>query len=426
MRRSVRLAVFLVAGASGAVLPSAAPACSYGRFWTIRSEGLTFLIGTASADTVRAGPGAVKYSVADGHLGPAGDRLIFGQIVAVEQVTGIDRARLPARLRQVVLVPWDYGPDCTPSPLMQTARWVTPGIRGLFSGILRPRSHWANGMPTLDVFNPAREPYPSGPTVFSSSRNAPRDSSLSIDELFPVLNLLPDWRQVRDSEERAVAPLMSWARANPELARRPPMAEAVATANGIVREGRVRRVASPIVGTYRFVVSIPGDRDRIFFARTEANPTSEWQINRARSQPGDPTVIPPMEGYFVLAVPMPSLAALPRGCGARQSDQAAYLGLVSGPPIAGPDGLEWRGMIEFNLIGRAFLTDSVLTSYAGAWQEQYSRRFKARLPEETPARFTMNTGGPMRVQMDFTLDDGRRLAIRGERISLDAAKCLPR
>ena len=82
-------------------------------------------------------------------------------------------------------------------------------------------------------------------------------------------------------------------------------------------------------------------------------------------------------------------------------------------------------MIEFNLIGRAFPEDTVLASYASAWQERYSRRFKERLPEETSARFTMKTGEPMRVQLDFVLDDGRRFALRGERISLDAAKCRP-
>lgn len=426
MRRSMRVAVAIVAGAGGAVMPSVAAACSWGPFPTIRSEGLTFLIGTAVADTVRAGPGAVKYSVADGHLGPAGNRVIFGQVVSVERLTGFDGARLPANVPQVVLVPWDYGPDCTPTPLIQTARWVTPGLRGLFRGILRARSHWVNGVPTLDVFNPAREPYPSGPTESASRQDARPDSSLSIDELFPLLKLLPDSRRLGNAEERAVEPLMNWARANPELARRPPMADVVATANAIVREARVRRVKSPVVGTYRFVVFIPGDSDRVFFARTEANPATEWQVNRTGSQPGDPTVIPPMEGYFVLAVPMPSLAALPRGCGARQSDRAAYLALVSDPPITGPDGLEWRGMIEFDLIAGAFPGDSAVAAYSGAWQERYRRRFKERLPEETPARFTLNTGEPMRVRLDFTLDDGRQLVIRGERISLDAAECLPR
>lgn len=413
----------LFAAVLGGFAPRVAVACSMSSaFATARRENVAFLIGTGAGDTVRAGVGTVRYRVAPGHSGPAGDRAIFGQVVNVERVTGIDTLRLPASTRRVILVPWDYGADCTPTPFMRSARWLSTESRGLYDGVLRERSQWVDGVPTLDVFTPDHQPYPGRSPRFLG---APVETMLSLDELFPLLTLLPDARLLQDSAEQAIAPLMAWARANPATARRAPMAGAISFANYMARIARVRRVNVPVLGTYRVQVDIPANGRREFFVRTEAKPDGEWHVTRSASPPPDPTVIPPAEGYTILAVTGRSASALPTGCDDRTMDQEGYLYVMAQPAETGPAGVMWQGMIEFNLLARALPRDSALLQpFARAWNDEYTRRYRAQLPDEAPAQFTLPAGAPMRVQTDFVAADGRRLQLRGERVSTDVTRCL--
>ena len=109
-----------------------------------------------------AGTGSVAFRVALGHFGPATDRQVFGLAIDVERVVGPAKRRLPTRIARVLIVPWDYGADCQPTPYARSVRWVSEGTRGMFSATLRPKAEWVGGVPTLDAFTPELDPYPSG------------------------------------------------------------------------------------------------------------------------------------------------------------------------------------------------------------------------------------------------------------------------
>ncbi len=127
-----------------------------------RSSDDVFFIGAALSDTLLAGAGHQKWGTGPGHSGYGRSRKIFGQLVQIERLQGVSATRLPGGTKTVVLVPWDYGPDCSTVVWGETARWTAPGTRGVFEATLRPRDEWVNGIPTLDVFAPDFSPYPSG------------------------------------------------------------------------------------------------------------------------------------------------------------------------------------------------------------------------------------------------------------------------
>src|SRR5687768_4799114 len=111
-----RSMLITVAGGIALAVPAASHACSKVGFHAMRSASTAHFIAMPMADTVFAGAGSVRYVVAPGHSGPAGARAVFGQVVSVERIGGLASRTLRQPVRRVVLVPWDYGADCTPTP----------------------------------------------------------------------------------------------------------------------------------------------------------------------------------------------------------------------------------------------------------------------------------------------------------------------
>lgn len=56
-----------------------------------------------------------------------------------------------ARGVRVVLVPWQFGPDCAPTPWIESALWAPVDTVAFVSAWLRPRAGWINEAPTFDV-----------------------------------------------------------------------------------------------------------------------------------------------------------------------------------------------------------------------------------------------------------------------------------
>ena len=101
-----------------ALSPSSAFACSKIPSWGhVRMHASTmFMTGAAMRDTLHAGPGAVEFGVGEGHFGNSGAKPVFGQVLSVTALgrrtpPGVRRA-VAASGNRVLLVPWDYGPDC--------------------------------------------------------------------------------------------------------------------------------------------------------------------------------------------------------------------------------------------------------------------------------------------------------------------------
>lgn len=386
------------------------------------SKSTVLFMGIATEDTVKTGPGDVTYSIATGHFGPAGDRPIYGQVVSVEKLPTVDAKRLPKGVSKVILVPWDYGADCSSTPYTRSVRWIKPGTRGLYNAALRSESHWIKGVPTLDVYSPEFTPYTTGEF---GTRPRPADSPapLSADELFPLLDFLPDLETVGFAPDATVEPLMKWAGENPALASRTPLSDFIWSATYSLRTAKMSRIVPPVTGTYRFTLSMTGMPDREFFGRTEAGPTSDWDISRAPRDNGFMANSRPIEGYYLTVTMAQTVKALPVACKDRMMNSEGYVALAVAKTAAVPGTDQWNGMIEPNFFTSAFPGDSTLKDYMKVWADAYGVRFNKRLPEETPAQFTMRQGEPMRVLYHFTPDSTRSLTLRGERISMDVAGC---
>lgn len=406
----------LLVAAAMLVHAGEARACSKIPLARVRTSSLAFVVGSAAADTVPAGPGFVDFRVAPGHSGPAGERTVYGQVVQVRRIGGLAAARLPAETERVVLVPWDYGADCRPTPWTRSARWVAPGTEGLFTAVLRDPRHWAGTVPTFDVMSPDLEPYPARGT--GPLRMADQDSLLTVDQLFSVMELLPDAAEQRVDAAAAAEPLLAWARANPERARRYPALQMVRFAVHAIEAQRLSRVDPPLAGTYRFEARLNGGAPATFYARTRRHPTTEWNPSRSRRASDDPTRVSVPEGYTILAAGADALEVLPYDVGgSRRINREAYFSVLADPESAPEGGWRWRGQIEIDLVARQFPTDSATQAFARAARDRSYQAYMQQRPDEVEATFLLRPDGSVRVEQTTDLGGGRRMEIRGERVS---------
>jgi hypothetical protein len=390
-------------------------------FVGIASSRQAHFIGIASGDTVFAGPGDVKYDVAPGHFGPPVDRRIYGQRVAVERVGGPAADQLRG-FSHVVLVPWDYAADCTPTPWARSARWVDADTRGFFIARLRDKAHWSEGVPTFDVFTPEMYPYPQ--RVGRMLRGQAMASIMDLDQVFALADLLPGETELRDSAEIAAAPLFAWARSNPGLAQRYPASEVIRMVRYSVGVSRLKRIRSPIAGTYRFTTTLPDGKPRTYYVRTRSVPTSAFNLIEPEQRLADPTEIRKPAGYYMLVSAEFTPDSLPTDCmKGRRPHREGYIAVLDQPATATTRGKEWRGKIEMSLLRSLFPQDSTAAQFARAEFERFSQRWRARVPAETPARFIEGSDGILRVEQEITLNDGRKSVTHGERLSSTTITC---
>ena len=242
--------------------PGAAAACT-----KIRYPGAldgAVLLATALPDTVLVG--APPDDPALGRRVQQAGRRVHGQAVRVARVAGPGAGALRQALAgapEVVLVPWGYEPDCLPKPWELSARWVGPGTAGVFHARLRDRRYWFGPRPVLDVYEPF---------FYSEARERERAADpLTPEEFFAVQALLPTRDEAR-SDPGAFDRLFGWARANPRQALRVPARHVLANAAAEASAARSRLLETPLAGTWRLTVSIPGRPDATVFLRTARHP----------------------------------------------------------------------------------------------------------------------------------------------------------
>lgn len=205
--------------------------CSRMPFPPVRNRGATYFVATTLADTVLAGEGRVHPDSNEGHWGAGEAHAVYGQVVRIDTLGGANEAELfrlleQRRSRDVVVVPWDYDPACRPTYWSSSARWIDPGLVGLYVVRLRDKSEWADGRPTFDAFAAAFTPYPYGPLYRAgylgtdALRSRP---SLDAYEFFSLYAALPV--DFPDSDSAVLAPVRRWAAAHPELAGKYPADE---------------------------------------------------------------------------------------------------------------------------------------------------------------------------------------------------------
>jgi hypothetical protein len=306
-----------------------------------RSSDDVFFTGTALPDTVLAGAGQVEWGTGPGHSGRGRSRRIYGQLVQIDQVRGLSATRLPPETNRVVLVPWDYGPDCSTVIWGKSARWVTPENRVVFKATLRPRDDWANGLPTLDVSTPEFSLYPFDTNRLYMLRD-PAVNELSLDEVLDLYERLPLRRDLEGSPDSAIEPLEAWARSNPALASRQPARTILEFVRFDAEERRIALIKSPIVGTYRFVFRVPPGDSLVMYARTDERP---WGAQRGRYQEGAPedsVGIDSATGYSLMTGWARSRRGLPRD--AKKASSQISISLT--PILETADSSVWRGDVE--------------------------------------------------------------------------------
>jgi hypothetical protein len=163
-------------------------------------------------------------------------------VIRVDRLAGVDSAVLEqafARLgaREVVVVPWDYGPDCRPVIWGRSFRWVQSGAPGFYRLRARVASESASGRPVLDAVWADLEPYPHGLFFQRGYRgtDAVRTGrALTPAEYFTFYSALPSTAVARESPQKARAILAELERIHPELAARYPATAALQRARAIL------------------------------------------------------------------------------------------------------------------------------------------------------------------------------------------------
>jgi hypothetical protein len=206
------------------------PMCSLVPVAVFRDSGVTHLVGTALSDTVPTGIGAIQPSEEGGHWGGGRMRAVFGQVIRVDRLGGADsiqleRAFTKLGVREVVVVPWDYGPDCRPVVWGRSFRWVSSDAPGFYRLHLRPDTAWSSGRPVFDAFHADLEPYPHG--VFFERGYGGTDAirsgpTLTPAEYFVFYSALPSSADARARPQDARAILDAWEQAHPDLAGKYP------------------------------------------------------------------------------------------------------------------------------------------------------------------------------------------------------------
>jgi hypothetical protein len=375
----------------------AAARCSRIPFLVFGAKGMrvAYVLGTAAADTVLAGPATVQYDTGDGHFGRGPDRPIHGQQFIVSRIGS--PTQLPPTVPRVVLVPWDYGPDCRPTPWGRSARWLETNEQTLIVGSLREPRYWANGIPTIDVSMLGPHPYPQHESSFRATEPA-----LSADELFTLLEALPDAEHVDSAPVEAIVAFQRWAAANAGIARRWPADGSLAKLRHEGEMALLRKVTLPILGTFRFAVARPGRDSAVFFVRTDRRPTSVWH-GRASAHAGQPTDVRLPDAYAIVVSTVTSSADLPSGDGHGIFGEIGFFKMINEPTIRANGSREWEGRVEFFTMERRMLPELSITDR----------------PDELASlgRFVMDADGRVWVEMTIGRSAGRPITVRGERIS---------
>lgn len=368
------------------------------------------LIVTATADTLPAGPGSMQYRVEAEYPGA-----IYGQVARVERVGGADAAGLPAATDRVVLVPWDRDAGCQRVQWSSGARWIQPGARGLVWSSLRPREQWVDGLPTLDVSGDYQAP------SAGATEGLPADSALTVEQLFDLVDLLPEY-EADGAGQGDDQPLLRWAAANPGLARLYPAQMMVQHAVYAVRDAWLKRIDPALGGTYRFRVWVDGGAPRALHGRTYSRPVTEWDPSGRFDDDPAPLNVP-ITGYTLMLSGSSSEDSLPAVFDQdpeRRMARDGYVSVMTAPDSTVGGVQIWRGEMDLNVLARALPGDSVLVRLSRAEDQARSARImagEAIEPMPASARFLLRPDGSVTMEQESVLSDGRRVRIRGERIS---------
>ncbi len=196
------------------------------------SRAPIYFIGLPLPHRVDTGPN--PFPCTKGHLpSPNCPSQIHGQEIRILRLGGSQTSTvLPALKRHhniAIVVPWDDDPAC------ERVTWTRPsfpwrvGARGVFVAKLRPEGRWTEGKPTFDIQPAFLEPYPYGALFDLGSQDSKqkRGRALSVDEYWELYETLPEPPALTANPCEAFAPIKTWLKKHPLLARQYPVPEVI-------------------------------------------------------------------------------------------------------------------------------------------------------------------------------------------------------
>ncbi len=221
----VRPALFIATIAGLAARPLSA--CDPAWLPSVRLPGTAIMVVRFSHDTVadlvRPRFNPERATAFEGYLSLR-RRTSYGQRATIDAVDGRSRWRPPAGAA-VILVPWEFGPDCEPFPFSQTAKWAQAEVPSVVTGWLRPKAGWIGGVPTLDVEKAGFEP-----RWVDHDPRWPHDrrDMMSALEYLTFVQILPTRAEFERRPAEVRRRIDSWALAHPALATKEPGATILA------------------------------------------------------------------------------------------------------------------------------------------------------------------------------------------------------
>ena len=370
--------------------------CERDLLTSLRRADQSYLVSTATPDTV--GATAARRDA----------RPIYGQVVNVERRVGPGAAgNGPAR---AVLVPWRGGERCRRERWAPSARWLLPGSRGIVVATLRPRAGWIGGLPTYDTDLAERQPYPQQGSLAWSNSLSPL---LGIDALMDFLALLPTREADAANPAQARQSLWRWARAHPRSASREPVSFLLVSLCDDLLRQESQAVRAPFAGTYRWQVTLSGDRPRTMFARTAAHPdgvehpatTDQRELYCAGAAGAR---------YTWRVIGAASAGSFPPTIQVRHASPTASFSVALERPQR-PDATVWFAELDPVLLEQMYRDTPSFHDFRVAWTtHQAHDSGGAHRPR---GAFRRRRDGGITFEQELRLPDGRTLSIRGRKIS---------
>jgi hypothetical protein len=385
-------------------------ACSTARVMGVRAP--LFVLATARADTVRSGPGPVRYSsVPDGDS--PGLATIHGQRFRLDRLGGdVPRDLASAAGAEAILVP--YGSGCGEVwRWSESSRWTTPGKQIVVDASLRPRAQWVGGRPTFDV-EPGHGAYPQAYEVWrDDDDDAPR---MSAAQLFEMTRTLPTADEAERSPFAAYARLLRWARANPQLARHFPATNTLAEAHEALQPCVPAYDPHPVAGTYRVSVVLRRTDTLQTFFRTDAGGFPRCGEARPRF---DLTAVSPRRAataqLYVHGAAEP--AGIPEtnreAIAARDGCGVSTFEVRNQPRSAAPGERRWPADYNYLSLRRCFANTARVREIADSVFEAYKRDEKTDL---VPGTFRETADGGATFEQAWGVGGRVLLEVRGTRI----------
>ena len=400
------------------VAPATALACSKVSLLAPLDDRKVYFVGTASADTLLAGPGEVEFGVGGGHFGQSVPRAIHGLVVRVEALASAASSGLPEGVQEIVVVPWDYDPSCRPLVWGRSARWVPEGTSAFYVADLRAPQHWVDGRPTVDVHNPGHLPYTGTEPIRGMHPDTPVDSLLTPAQLFGLYRVLPTHDRIQHDRNTALDPLRAWIDDHPELVRRAPADMLV---NAIVRtidRAEVSEVDHPIRGVWRFNIHLPDTTRHTVYGRVDPASVSRWTPSHVEPEWTPERLLLPtaagLQMMMVFAEAPDALQSLDQSVDHRRG----YLYTLTAPTGGEAAESGWSGLLDSSFLRAALPGHPVAGQVFLEFTRRYGEIYRAGLPAPTPATFVMGPDGVLRVEQAFPLPDGREVVVEGEQLCL--------